>query len=100
MTDAYREDLAYIHDVGFGHLAKNAAQVLLKALRQSAIDRGTVIDLGCGSGLLARELATTDYGVLSIDISEALLDIAKERVLPTHFRQESCLSLLPLGPRR
>ena len=47
MTDAYREDLAYIHDVGFGHLAKNAAQVLLDALRQSAIDRGTVIDLGC-----------------------------------------------------
>jgi hypothetical protein len=33
MTDAYREDLAYIHDVGFGHLAKNAAPVLLEALR-------------------------------------------------------------------
>lgn len=33
MTDAYREDLAYIHDVGFGHLAKNAAPILLEALR-------------------------------------------------------------------
>ncbi len=57
MTDAYREDLAYIHDVGFGHLAKNAAQVLLNALRHSDIDKRTVIDLGCGSGLLASELA-------------------------------------------
>jgi SAM-dependent methyltransferase len=91
MTDAYREDLAYIHDVGFGHLAKNAAQVLLNALRQSAIGRGTVIDLGCGSGLLARELAAAGYGVLGIDISEALLDIAKERVPTAHFRQESIL---------
>ena len=91
MTDAYREDLAYIHDVGFGHLAKNAAQVLLDALRQSAIDRGTVIDLGCGSGLLARELAAAGYGVLGIDISEALLNIAKERVPTAHFRQESIL---------
>ena len=91
MTDAYREDLAYIHDVGFGHLAKNAAQVLLNALEQSAIDRGTVIDLGCGSGLLARELAAAGYGVLGIDISEALLDIAKERVPSACFRQESIL---------
>jgi SAM-dependent methyltransferase len=89
MTDAYREHLAYIHDVGFGHLAENAAQVLLNALQQSAIGRGTVIDLGCGSGLLARELAAADYGVLGIDISEALLDIAKERVPTAHFRQES-----------
>ena len=95
MTDAYREDLAYIHDVGFGHLAKNAAQVLLNALRQSAIGRGTVIDLGCGSGLLARELAAAGYGVLGIDISEALLDIAKERVPTAHFRQESILKAEP-----
>jgi SAM-dependent methyltransferase len=91
MTDAYREDLAYVHDVGFGHLAENAAQVLLNALRQSVIDQGTVIDLGCGSGLLARELAAADYGVLGIDISEAMLDIARERVPTARFRQESIL---------
>ena len=91
MSNTYREDLAYIHDVGFGHLAKNGAQVLLDALRQSAIDRGTVVDLGCGSGLLASELAAAGYEVLGIDISEALLDIAKERVPTARFRQESIL---------
>jgi len=91
MTDAYREDLAYIHDVGFGHLAENAAQVLLNALRQSDTGQGTVIDLGCGSGLLARELAAADYGVLGIDISKALLDIAKERVPSAPFLQASIL---------
>lgn len=89
MTEAYREDLAYIHDVGFGHLAKNAAQVLLNALRRSGIDQGQVIDLCCGSGLLARELSAAGYEVLGIDISEALLDMARERVPRARFRQES-----------
>ena len=91
MTDAYREDLAYIHDLGFGHLAKNAAQVLLNALRRSGIDKGQVIDLCCGSGLLARELTATGYEVLRIDISETLLDMAGERVPRARFRQESIL---------
>ena len=91
MADAYREDLAYIHDVGFGHLAKNAAQVLLNALRHSDIDQGTVIDLGCGSGLLASELAAAGYGVMGIDLSKALLGIARERVPTAIFRHESIL---------
>src|SRR5919199_747439 len=89
MSDAYREDLAYIHHLGFGHLANNAAEVLLNALRNSAIDKGTVVDLCCGSGLLARELTAAGYEVLGIDLSEALLDIAKEHAPSAHFRQES-----------
>jgi SAM-dependent methyltransferase len=91
MTDAYREDLAYIHDVGFGHLAKNAAPVLLEALRQSGTDHGLVIDLGCGSGLLAKELSAGGYDVLGIDVSGAMLDIARKRVPTARFRQESIL---------
>jgi len=89
MTDAYREDLAYIHDVAFGHLAKNAAQVLLDALPQSGRHKGQVIDLCCGSGLLAKELTAAGYEVLGIDISEALLGMARERVPSARFRQES-----------
>ncbi len=48
MSGAYREDLAYIHHIGFGHLANNAAEVLLTALQHGGIDRGLVIDLCCG----------------------------------------------------
>ena len=89
MSDAYREDLAYIHHLGFGHLANNAAEVLLNALRNSGIDKGTVVDLCCGSGILAGKLTADGYEVLGIDISEALLDIAKEYAPSAHFRQES-----------
>src|SRR5919199_3976758 len=108
MSDAYREDLAHIHHLGFGQLAKNAAEVLLNALRNSAIDKGTVVDLCCGSGLLAGELTTAGYDVLGIDISEALLDIAKEHAPSAHFRKESiwkselpsCVAVAAIGEPR
>ena len=64
MADAYRKDLAYIHDVGFGDLAKNAAQVLGAALQRSGIDNGLVVDLCCGTGLLTQELTAAGYEVL------------------------------------
>ena len=56
MTDAYRDDLAYIHDAGFGGFARAAAPVLVETLRQAAIMNGLVIDLGCGSGILSHEM--------------------------------------------
>jgi SAM-dependent methyltransferase len=97
MTDAYREDLTFIHDVGFGHLAKNAAPVLLEALRQRGTDYGLVIDLGSGSGLLAKELSAGSYEVLGIAISGTMLGIARKRVPSACFRQDSILEaqLLP-----
>jgi SAM-dependent methyltransferase len=91
MTDAYREDLAHIHDVGFGHLAENATPVLLEAIHQSGADHGLIIDLGCGSGLLAKELSANGYEVLGIDISGAMLAVARKRVPTARFRQESLL---------
>lgn len=91
MADAYREELAYIHDVGFTDFAKNASLVLRDALQQRGIDHGLVVDLGCGSGLLSHELAAAGFEVLGIDISEAMINIARQRVPSAHFRQESIL---------
>jgi SAM-dependent methyltransferase len=91
MVDAYRDDLAYIHDVGFGSLARHAAPVLLNGLRQSGTDRGLVIDLGCGSGILAQALAATGYDILGIDISAAMIALARQRVPNGQFRTQSLL---------
>ena len=57
MADNYREDLAYIHDAGFGALARSAAPVLLEDLRRRGVDGGLVIDLGCGSGILSEAVS-------------------------------------------
>jgi SAM-dependent methyltransferase len=89
----YGEDLAYIHDVGFGHFAKNAAPGLLQVLRRGmGAPRSLVIDLGCGSGIWARELSNAGYRVLGVDQSEAMLAIARKRVPQAEFRHESFLT--------
>ena len=93
--EAYKADLAYIHDVGFGDFAKNSAPGLLEILRQNGIKTGLVVDLGCGSGLWARELSDSGYGVLGVDISPAMIAIARKRVPEGEFETGS-----PPGRRR
>jgi SAM-dependent methyltransferase len=90
--NAYRTDLAYIHDVGFTEFARSAAPGLLEILRQGGTPRGLVIDLGCGSGIWARELVAAGYKVLGIDISAAMIALARPRVPQGEFRQGSFLA--------
>jgi SAM-dependent methyltransferase len=85
----YKQDLAFIHDVGFGEWALKSAPGILEILKQTGIREGLVVDLGCGSGLWARELAKANYEVLGIDISEAMIAIARKRVPIADFRVAS-----------
>jgi SAM-dependent methyltransferase len=89
MADAYHTDLAYIHDDGHGFFARSAAPVLLDALRQHDLNGGLVIDLGCGSGILAAEVTAAGYDVLGIDISPAMIALARKRAPRARFRVES-----------
>jgi SAM-dependent methyltransferase len=88
----YRPDLAHIHDVGFGNFARAAAPGLLDTLRQHGLCGGLVIDLGCGSGIWAQKLATAGYEVLGIDLSPAMIALARRRVPHACLRAESCLT--------
>lgn len=88
---AYDNDLAYIHDVGFGGFARTAAPGLLAMLRRAGITKGLVVDLGCGSGLWASELSVAGYEVLGIDISPAMIELARRRVPKGEFRTGSLL---------
>jgi SAM-dependent methyltransferase len=92
MVRGYREDLAYIHDVGFGHFAKSAAPGLLQLLRQMGTIGGPVVDLGCGSGIWARELCNAGYDVLGVDLSADMIALARKRVPEAEFRQDSFLT--------
>jgi SAM-dependent methyltransferase len=86
MKGWYGEDLAYIHDAGFGDFARGSAPGILEILGRNGIREGLVVDLGCGSGLWARELTRAGYRVLGIDISEAMIEIARRRVPEAEFR--------------
>jgi SAM-dependent methyltransferase len=92
-AEGYRDDLAYIHDAGFGHFARNAAPVLLDLLRrQDPTAGGRVIDLGCGSGFLSEQVAAAGYDVLGIDLSPAMVELARQRVSGGEFRVGSLLT--------
>ena len=79
MTTAYDDDLAYIHDVGFTRFVRNAAPGVLQTLADRGISDGTVVDLGCGSGVWAKELCDAGYDVVGVDISAAMIKLAKRR---------------------
>ena len=89
MKGGYREDLAYIHDVGYSDYALKSAPGILNILADNNIRVGLVVDLGCGSGFSALELTKAQYRVLGIDISEALIAIARTRAPSAEFRVES-----------
>lgn len=95
--DAYRADLAYVHDVGFGSFATHAAPFALELLTANNIRRGQVVELGCGSGIVAAALAVAGYDVLGFDISHAMVELARKRAPEADIRQGSFLSA-PLPP--
>jgi len=81
----YAADLAYIHDAGFGDVARQAADELLRQLAAAGISGGRIVDLGCGSGILAERLARAGYRVTGIDQSRAMLRLARRRAPQADF---------------
>jgi SAM-dependent methyltransferase len=90
---AYAEDLAYIHDVAFGEFAIEAAPGLLGILRRNGVAGGLVVDLGCGSGIWARELICAGYDVLGVDISPSMIALARKKAPRATFLTASLLSV-------
>ncbi len=86
MTEWYRDDLAYIHDAGHADFALESAPGILEILAENGVRDGLIVDLGCGSGLLARELVDAGYRVLGIDISGSMIELARRRAPEAEFR--------------
>ena len=67
------------------------ASFLHELWRADAAGVGSVLDLCCGTGLLAGELVDRGYRVVGVDASEAMLALARERLGP-----EAALSRMTL----
>ncbi|MGE0547440.1 MAG: GNAT family N-acetyltransferase [Kofleriaceae bacterium] len=85
-ADHYGAELARIHHASFGFTARNAATELIPRI---PVRSGTVVDLAAGSGILSRCLADAGYDVYGIDISEAMLSIARTEVPTARFVHQS-----------
>jgi SAM-dependent methyltransferase len=75
-TPAYGPDLAAAHHEGFGNFSRSAVPVLLDTLPPEAAG-GLVVDLGSGSGILARLLTDAGFEVLGVDISPDMVALAR-----------------------
>jgi SAM-dependent methyltransferase len=73
----YRRDLALIHHRGFGFHARACAPGIVALLEPLRSRNGLVLELGCGSGLLTRELTAAGHRVIATDASPAMLDLAR-----------------------
>lgn len=91
-VDVYREDLAYIHDVAYRAIAHDAAQRLITEFAAARHSSGTVVDLGCGSGILAGALVDAGYHVVGIDMWDAMTALARARAPKAEFHVGSFVS--------
>lgn len=91
-SEGYRDDLAFVHDAGFGDFAHHAAAELLRQLRAAKIDSGQLVELGSGSGILAAELTRAGYDVVGYDLSPAMVQLARQRAPQAEFHCQSFLT--------
>src|SRR5215204_5885224 len=78
----YGDDLALVHQLGFGFRADATAPGILALLEP--VRGGLVLELGCGSGLLTRYLVEAGHTVVA---SPAMLALARETAWGAEVRQ-------------
>ncbi|HSJ45819.1 MAG TPA: methyltransferase domain-containing protein [Euzebyales bacterium] len=85
----YDAELAAVHEADFTDVARSAAGVLLRRLADAGHHSGTIVDLGSGGGALAGVLVDAGYDVLGIDLSAAMVELARANVPGARFVQGS-----------
>lgn len=88
----YGGALARLHHDHFGQVARAAASSLLMQLRAAGQDRGHVLDLAAGSGIVSRLLSDAGYDVSGVDISAPMLELARTHAPGAHFERASLWS--------
>jgi SAM-dependent methyltransferase len=92
MDDFYGQDLASIHVEAFEALAASASESLLRLLGRGAPSR-RVLDLGCGAGPLSRRLSEHGFSTWGLDLSPALIAVARKRLPAAEFQCGSVLDV-------
>lgn len=85
----YGNALAAVHETDFAGPARGAAHLVARHLLEAGHDAGAVVDLGCGGGTLAAVLVDAGYDVLGVDLSAAMVDLARANVPGARFVQGS-----------
>jgi SAM-dependent methyltransferase len=97
-AEFYGSDIAAAHHAAFSWAATSAAQALRAELAGAGLHAGTIVELGCGTGISCRILGDAGYHVIGVDLSADMLAIAREHAPAATFRQGSAFDAeLPAG---
>jgi SAM-dependent methyltransferase len=82
----YGTELAAVHHAGFGDIAADAAATVVAHLCRVGLRGDPVVDLGCGSGILARHLTEAGHPVVGVDLSADMIALAEQTAPDATFR--------------
>ena len=73
------ERLSKVYDLGWGDFSKQYIDLINELFSERGIRRATILDIACGTGTLAIELAKYGHVVHGIDSSPEMIRIAKSK---------------------
>jgi SAM-dependent methyltransferase len=79
MSARIYERLSRVYDQGWGQAAGKYENLINNILKDMGIGRARILDLGCGTGTLAIELAKAGHAVHGIDISPQMIEAAEAK---------------------
>jgi SAM-dependent methyltransferase len=73
------ERLSAVYDSGWGDFSRQYTGIISDLLREQGIKRARILDLACGTGVLAISLARKRHTVRGIDISPEMVRLAQKK---------------------
>lgn len=74
------------------HYMKQKTDLLLRCIREKGLNTKIILDVGCGTGELERDLANR-LEVVGVDLAASMLRVAKHRCRDCEFLRASCNKL-------
>jgi SAM-dependent methyltransferase len=86
MAAYYQPDLAWVHHTGYAQHVEATWRGIVQRLRAAGLPAGAlVLDIGCGSGMLARKLVDAGFSVHGVDASPAMVELARSHAPGARF---------------
>lgn len=90
MAEPY-EVLSKVYDIEWGEFAPRFIPIVLECIKNKNTEDVRILDLACGTGILASELAGLGYRVVGVDRSSRMLERASKKtsgVNPEYYLQD------------
>lgn len=71
--------LSEYYDIGWGDFAESSQSFIETTLAQEGIVSGSILELACGTGILATHLSRLGYEVVGLDRSPEMVALANQR---------------------